>query len=515
MNTLQEAVSLHAQGQFERAVALYLQILEHEPQNADVMHLLGLATLNGGHAARAVGLLRESIAINPVSVAAQANLARALQATGNRKEALDHFDLAISAAPGNIEVLMDRGNLLAELNRMPESLASFDAVLAINPAHVGALNNRGKILALLRRHQDALLALDAAIAQDPGFVPSWVNRGNVLTSLCRFDEAYASFEHARAIAPDSPDVRWNASFLKLLRGDFHTGWEDFEARWAIPAFAQRRHVHLPVWQGDHDIRGKRVLLWYEQGFGDTLQFCRYAIMVAALGAVVVLEVQPALKPLLAASLRHAALVIAAGEPVPPCDFALPLMSLPHAFRTDSRTVPYAPAYLQADPVRVVEWEANLGARAQRLRIGVSFSGNVKHKSDMERSLNGALFEPLARRADLFIVQKGLREADASMLGELPGARYLGDHLGDFSDTAAVIANLDLVISVDTSLAHLAGALGKPVWVLLPASPDWRWQLDRDDSPWYPSARLFRQRQAGDWREVIGRVVHALEGFEPV
>jgi hypothetical protein len=277
----------------------------------------------------------------------------------------------------------------------------------------------------------------------------------------------------------------------------------------MPGFESRRHAHLPAWLGAVDIRGKRVLLWHEQGLGDTLQFCRYAVMVAALGALVVCEVQPSLKSLLATSLRHVALVVATGEPVPPCDYATPLMSLPLAFGTDSGSIPYAPAYLGADPARVAAWEKQLAPRRHPLRIGLTLSGNRAHKRDRTRSLEASRLAPLAGMADCLIVQKELREADASFLARSSDMRHVGDELGDFGDTAALIANLDLVISVDTSVAHLAAAMGKPVWLLLAVDADWRWQMERQDSPWYPTMRLFRQTEAGDWGELIERLALAL------
>ncbi|CAB3799953.1 tetratricopeptide repeat protein [Pararobbsia alpina] len=507
--TLQQAVSLHMQGRFAEAAALYQRFLDQEPRHGEVIELLGISQLADGDAQSAAGQFRQSIEIDPKRASLHANLGRALMALGRHEEAIASIDRALAATPDDVEAWINRGNSLGELERVAESLACFDAALRLKPDHAGALNNRGEALRKLERYDEALLCFDRVLALDPEFVLAGINRGNVLAILRRHDEALAAVKDVLAIAPDSTMAQWNSSLLNLLFGHFPAGWRAYEARWSMPGFESRRHTHLPVWLGATDLRGKRVLLWHEQGLGDTLQFCRYAVMVAALGALVVCEVQPSLKSLLATSLRNIAVVVATGDPVPPCDCATPLMSLPFAFGTDSGSIPYAPAYLAAEPARVAVWKQRLGPRRHPLRIGLTLSGNPAHKRDRTRSLDAVRVEPLAGMADCFIVQKERRETDASTFSRLPDMRYVGDELGDFGDTAALIANLDLVISVDTSIAHLAAAMGKPVWLLLAFDPDWRWQMERQDSPWYPTMRLFRQSEAGDWDEVIGRVAHAL------
>lgn len=583
---LHEAIGLHMQGQFERAATLYEKLLEDEPRNAEVLHLLGLCLHARGELARAVELLNLSIELDSRQAPAHASLGRALKDLGQTGEAIASFDRAIALSPESVDAWIERGNTLTATGRIHESLASFEAALAIDPGHAGALNNRGaalrelgrhdealtclrhasevepdnadillnlstalrntghdeesitcvdrilardpkhapalnnraNALANLRRHDEALPILDKAIAIAPDLASAWVNRGNVLAALCRHDDARASLQRALAITPDSAATQWNASLLELLLGHFSSGWQLYESRWAMPAFEPKRHAHLPVWLGETDLRDKRIVLWHEQGFGDTLQFCRYAIMVAALGAAVVLEVQPALKTLLARSLRGIARVMATGEPVPACDFATPLMSLPLAFGTQAGTIPFVPAYLTADLIGTATWAQRLGPRRHTLRIGIAFSGNATHKNDRERSLPASEFAPLlaspSGMAEWFIVQKGLRNADEQACSRLPDVHYVGGELKDFDDTAALIANLDLVISADTALAHLAGAQGRPVWIALPANPDWRWQRERTDSPWYPGTRLFRQPRPGNWSQVVQDIAQALTALAP-
>jgi tetratricopeptide (TPR) repeat protein len=535
-------------GQAPRAVELLRQSVDLAPDRPSAHANLGRALKEAGHGEAAIASFDRAIAAAPGDFDAWIDRGNTLATLGRIHESLTSFDAALAVNPSHVGALNNRGAALRELKRFDEavaclrraseiepdnadtllnlstalrncgrdeeSLACTDRILARNPRHAPALNNRANALANLRRHQEALPVLDQAIALEPDLASAWVNRGNVLSALCRHDDAHASLQHALTITPDSAATQWNASLMELLLGHFSTGWQAYESRWSMSSFELRRHTHLPLWLGSADIRDRRIVLWHEQGFGDTVQFCRYAIMVAALGAAVVLEVQPALKTLLAQSLRGIAMVVATGEPVPPCDFATPLMSLPLAFRTETSTIPFAPAYLRADPHSVANWTQRLGPRQRGLRIGLALSGNATHKNDRERSLPADQLAPLCDDAEWFIIQKELRNAGELTFSRLPGVRYVGDELGDFADTAALIANLDLVISVDTAVAHLAGALGKPVWVLLPANPDWRWQLERGDSPWYPSARLFRQPMPGDWDQVIQAVARALPSALP-
>jgi tetratricopeptide (TPR) repeat protein len=545
-------VCLHARGQTVRAVELLNRSIELDPHQAPTHASLGRALKDLGRTGESIASFDRAIAAAPDAVDAWIERGNTLTAMGRIDESLASFDAALAIDPGHAGAMNNRGSALRELGRYDEALTCLrrasevepdnadillnlstalrdtghneesidfvERILARYPDHVPALNNRANALANLRRHDEALPVLDKAIAIAPDLASAWVNRGNVLAALCRHDEAHESLQRALAITPDFAVTRWNTSLLELLLGHFSSGCQLYESRWAMPAFESKRHTHLPLWLGETDLRNKRIILWHEQGFGDTLQFCRYAIMAAALGAAVVLEVQPALKTLLARSLRGIALVIATGEPFPTCDFATPMMSLPHAFGTQAGTIPFVPVYLTANPLGMTTWAQRLGPRRHALRIGIAFSGNAKHKNDRERSLPASEFAPLlaspSGAAEWFIIQKGLRNADEQACSLLPNVRYVGDELEDFDDTAALIANLDLVISADTALAHLAGAQGKPVWVALPANPDWRWQLERTDSPWYPGTRLFRQPQPGNWSRVAQDIAQALTTFAP-
>lgn len=504
--------ALKALGQIDEAMACFDRAMSADPRYFAAWMERGIALVELDRVHEGLADFDRAIALEPTNPGALSNRGDALRRLRRFDESLACFDHALAIDPVNIDVLLNRSAALRDARRNAEALECVERILSVDPDNVPALNNQGNAQVNLRRYQEAVRSFERAIELDPGFIAAWINLANALVTLGRHDDAKAASDHALSLAPNSPAAHWNAALLDLRAGRYATGWERYQVRWLMSGFGSRRHTHLPLWLGKEDLRGKRIVLWQEQGLGDTIQFCRYAIMVASLGAAVVLEVQPSLKALMAQSLRGIAQVIATGEPGPHCDFATPLMSLPLAFETDANTIPFAPSYLRADEARVRVWAERLGPANGRCRIGLAYTGNPKHKGDAERSLDLGMLASLTSEADFCVVQKDARPGDQATLDAHPEIRHFGSMLGDFSETAALVANLDLVISVDTSLAHLAGALGKPVWILLPKHADWRWQLERDDSPWYPSAKLFRQRKAGGWDDVVTRVREALGVF---
>jgi tetratricopeptide (TPR) repeat protein len=360
----------------------------------------------------------------------------------------------------------------------------------------------------LRRFEEALASYDAALAARPDYAEALANRGATLYELARFDAASASYEQAIALCPDHADAHFFKGLSSLVTGDFARGWIEYEWRRKAPsARITQRDLPQPRWLGDGDIAGKTILLHSEQGLGDTIQFCRYVPLVAERGGRVILEVERPLRALMT-GLAGTALVVAKGDPLPAFDLQCPLPSLPLAFQSRLETIPSTTPYLRVPKQALDRWRALLGTR-RSLRIGLAWSGNTKHVRDRERSMRLRDLLPLLDIEATFVsLQKEVRAGDAASLESCNMLRFSGE-IGDFSDTAALISQLDLVISVDTSVAHLAGALGKPVWILLTHAPDWRWLLDRDDSPWYPSARLFRQRETREWGSVTMRVREAL------
>jgi tetratricopeptide (TPR) repeat protein len=453
-----------------------------------------------------------AIALKPDHVDAINNRGTTLRALKRFEEALANYDQAIALRPGKVDALHNRGNALNDLNRFEEALSSFDQAIALRPNLAEGFNNRGIALLNLRRIEEALASFDQAIALSPSLAESFNNRGIALLNLPRVEEALASFDQAIAVDPNHAEGFRNRAFCKLLVGRWIDGWTDYEWRWKTHQMAaERRNFKQPQWFGSSDIAGKTLLLHAEQGFGDTIMMARYIARVVKTGARVVLEAPSALTPLLAEI--DMAQLVTRGQPLPAFDRHCPLMSLPLAFGTTVNTIQADIPYLSVPPVHAQKWLGQL-PKSDRPRVGIVWSGSPDHIRDRERSIALRRVLPLLSRTDLqfFGLQKFLREEDAAILRNYPQIENLGDAIESFADTAAIISALDLVISVDTSVAHLAGALGKPVWILLPFTPDWRWLLDRHDSPWYPTARLFRQSHVDDWDGVIAEISQELSLF---
>jgi len=391
-------------------------------------------------------------------------------------------------------------------NDPERALAHFQRAVASNPDYADAHSNTGNALSTLGRIEEALASYRKAIAIRPDHTEAQNNLGTALWGLNRHEEALARFELAQAIRPDYVEAHLNEGLVRLTLGDYATGWKKYAWRRLTPSFSQgRQRPPRPLWLGQWDIADKTILLHGEQGLGDTILFSRYVPAVARRGARVILAVQQPLAALMA-GLEGVSVLRAKGEPIPPHDGFCPLPSLPLAFATTLETIPAEVPYLTAPADRLLRWRPIMEALGQR-RVGLMWSGSVQN-----RAIPLDLLLPLLDQPGLTWValHKEVREQDQPLLATTRMATFLGDSQADLADTAAMIATLDLVITVDTVIAHLAGALGKPVWILLPFSADWRWLRDREDSPWYPTARLFRQTQVGDWAAVVEQVRAALK-----
>jgi tetratricopeptide (TPR) repeat protein len=539
--------ALHQKQQLAEAEALYAQVLQLEPSHFDALHLSGITAAQRRDLQRARELLGQAIAAHPQHAVAYVNRGAVLQDLRLWQEALADYDSALArqqGQPGEADLHNHRGNVLKELRRYPEALQSYDRAIALAPERANFHNNRGITLRVAGSYPEALAAFDRALALDPAYAQAFNNRANTLNNLGRRAEALQSYEQAIALQPDvatfhtnrgnilqelqQPEAalqsyrqatrldptdahaRWSLSLGLLQLGQFDEGWPAYESRWERPQYRERRNAHFlrPRWSGGAELQGQTVLIHAEQGLGDTLQFCRYAIEVARRGGKVLLEVQPPLRGLLQ-ELLDVVQVLSPGDPLPLFDLQCPLLSLPLAFGTRLDSIPAPVPYLRASPAKIARWQGALGSRT-RPRVGLAWSGSSSHQHDSKRSIALAEFLRLLP-ADVQPVslQKEVREADRQALQGRADMFHFGEALADFSDTAALCELVDVVVCVDTSVAHLAGALGKPVWLLLPVNPDWRWLLDRTDSPWYPSARLFRQTVAGEWGDVLGDVRRAL------
>jgi tetratricopeptide (TPR) repeat protein len=466
-------------------------------------------------------------------------------------DALASFDRAIALKPNYAEAYNNRGIILGDLDRLDDAIASFDQAIALKPDHAGAHNNRAVALQDSKRIDDALAGFDTAIALKPDYAEAYFNRATAMHALRRFDETLADFNRAVALRPDyaeayhnlgvalqdlrrlddalaaygkaivlRPDYAesyHNQSFCLLQMGRYEQGWRLHEWRHKVETADGNRFFAQPLWLGNEDISNKTVFVHWEQGFGDTLLFCRYATLLKRRGARVVMSVQEPLYRLL----KHTSpdVQIINHDEVPAAfDYHCPMLSLPLAFATTVDTIPSEQPYILADKQLRKAWDARLPPRAilpggrTKPRIGVAWSGNEKQKNDPNRSMTLLTLAPLfSADAHWISLQKEVRPHDAALLGTLPIVSF-GDELRDFADTAALLDLMDLVITVDTSVAHLAGAMGKALWIMLAYHADWRWLLDRDDCPWYPTARLFRQDESRSYEKVIARIQGAAHDF---
>jgi Flp pilus assembly protein TadD len=418
------------------------------------------------------------------------------------------YRTVLAASPRHAATMTLLATVMAQRGQTEEAVRLFDTSLKLDRNQETALFNRGNALFALQRHAEALASYNRAVALWPSHTPLLNNRGNALFALGRKLEALASLDCVAALAPDHAEAQFTRALLRLRLGDYAEGWRLAEWRWLAPGAPPRRNFAPPLWLGEEDIAGKTLLLHAEQGFGDTIQYCRYAPLAAARGAHVVLEAQRPLLPALA-RLEGVAQLVAAGDALPPFERHCPMMSLPLAFRTRLDSVPRDVAYLQASQETVRLWAERLGPRGVP-RIGLVWAGSPMNTINDQRSVGlSALLPLLGCGAEVIALQKDLTPADRALLAATPGLRNLGDDLMDFGDTAAVVHLLDLVVTVDTAVAHLAGAMGRPVWVLLSPAADWRWLVGDADAPWYPTARLFRWDSARGWPGVVAKVKAAL------
>ena len=498
--------ALKALGRLDEALSSYDRALKARPDDAQALFNRGVTLHELKRFDEALASYDRALAVRPDHAEALSNRGDALRGLGRLEDALASYDRALAMRPDYAEVLSNRGNVLKALRRFDDALASYDTALRLSPDNPATLSNRAVTLQALDRLDEALWSCDRALALNASSIEALNNRASVLQEQRRFDEALATYDRAIAIAPDYAEAQANRAFLLLLTGDFAKGWPAYEWRRKLPSWVERGFTQ-PEWSGE-DIAGKRLLLHAEQGFGDTIQFARYAGLAAMRGADVVLEVQPSLAPLLG-GLFGVEMVAVGRDRLPPFDLHCSLLSLPHMFATTMATIPGGVPYIVAPADRIAAWASRLPTDG--LRVGLAWSGHPDNARDHERSIPFARLAPLIDIPGIRFVslQKDIRAADVD---DFHRSRNLIDLLGelrDFADTAAIIAQLDLVITVDTAVAHLAGAMGKPVWVLLPRVPDFRWLLDRTTSPWYPSARLFRKGQADAWDAVIAGVAREL------
>jgi len=542
-------MSLYRAGRLGEAERLFAEVRQLEPTNFDAHYLSGVICLQSRRMQQGAELLAKAVTLNPRAPFAHFDLGCALSMLGRHEQALASYDNALTLKPDHPDAHVNRGNALSELNRNDEAvvsyrkaialrpdlidahsnlgvalnalalheeaLASHDKALALRPNYASAHNNRAAVLYELKRHAESLASADKAIALNPSYAEAHSNRGNALKELNRHEEALASYDKALALSPKD-SVHQNRSLLLLLLGRFEDGFREYEYR--KRGLIQQRFLAFPerLWLGEGSIAGKTLLVYQDFLIGDVLQFCRYAKVAESHGAKVILLVQKSLHRLLQ-QLSPTIDLLLEDEAMPDFDFHCPLMSMPLAFKTTLETIPSTVPYLRAEDERVRRWREKLGAEG--FKIGICWEGStLAYAASLERSCGLTEFLNIAKipSARLISLQKSSGAAQQLDLPAGMKVESLGEEFDAgpdaFLDAAAVMESLDLVVSVDTSIAHLAGALARPTFVVLKYMPDWRWLLGRDDSPWYPTMRLFRQRRAGDWASAFAQVENQLSSM---
>ncbi|MEG4343983.1 tetratricopeptide repeat protein [Microcoleus sp. A003_D6] len=513
---LRQAEQLMETGDREEAIALYEQIISIEPNCVQARINFGFLKQEKGELDAAIPHYREALAIDPNIPQTAYNLAKIFEEQGQVEEAIAHYEQALVAQPDFVPALINLAVALQEKGELLRAIELYRRALEIHPHSWEAYNNLATVLQEQGNLEDALEYYHKALELLPDFVEAINNLGRTFLEKGAVEDAIACYRRAIHLSPNHASAHLNLSLALLLMGDLENGLAEYEWRWQIKEFHTGHSCFLtgpentvsareyrPLWDGS-DLVGKTILLHAEQGLGDSLQFIRYAAIVKNKGGRVIVGCYPQLHRLFA-RVDGIDLLIVKGEPLPEFDVQAPMLSLPYILGTNLETIPANTAYLS--PPAGAEF-ALLPDRT--LKVGIVWAGNPKHRKNKQRSCSLSQFLPLldVSGVSFYSLQKEVSEADRALLNQT-SIVDLSPHFGDFADTAAAIAKLDLVISVDTAVAHLAGALGKPVWILLAFSPDWRWLLEREDSPWYPTARLFRQHQRGGWESVFDRVAEAL------
>jgi len=529
---------MHQEGRLDQAEAVYNEILRSMPRHFDALRLLATIAAQRKNSETAVELFDQALKINPDHASTLNNRGNALLDLKRYNEALESYGRALELEPDYAEAHYNRGNTMVDLKHHEQSqesykralnnrgyalvdlkhhedaLKSYDRALKIRPDYAEALYNRGNALHELRRSEEALESYDHALKLEPDHAEALFNRGNALLDLKRYEEALESYGRALKIKPDYAEVHLNRAFVWLLLGDFLRGWPEYEWRWKRMGLREGfslPQISKPRWSGE-PLNGRTILLHWEQGLGDTFQFVRYARLFQRQGARVVVVCQKQLAQLFRRC-EGIDQLVPQGEPLPDFDFWTPLMSIPGLLRTDQEAIPGECGYLSADPALVARWKTRL-EDFPGFRIAIAWQGTPCIQAEGQRPIPLKFFAQLAQVPGVRLInlQKGPGDgqlAELAGLFELIQFEDLDTTNGAFMDTAAIMRSVDLIVSCDTSAVHLAGALGVPAWLAQTFSPDCRWFLDRDDSPWYSSLRLFRQRAQGDWTEVFQRMALAL------
>ncbi len=502
-------VALRRSGQPVAAAACFRQVLALEPGNATAFNRLGSVLHSMGQIDEGIAALIEAVRLGPDVAGFHFDAGTGYAKMGQSDQAIRYYREATRLDPKNAHYMYNFGAALAERGNFPEALDAFDKTIEMTPNSPRAHSNKGMVLNRLGQRSESLASLRHAVELDPDFPGSYNALGAFLEDEGKWNEAIDAYRKAIALDPESALYRWNYARALMVVGQWKEGWEDFESRLKLASLRLNRGFPQPQWDGS-DPAGKTILAHAEGGHGDALNFVRFVPLVAQRGAKMILECHRGLAPLFE-GMDGVDRVIARGQPLPAFDWQIPLQSLPRIFGITPQNIPNQVPYVSAPADRAQRWADRLAAET-KLRVGLVWSG-TKYSDTDYRTRTIDVFAPLAEvpGVKFFSLQKGKDSAQAPPPG-MDWADFTSE-LNDFADTAALVQNLDLVISVDTSPAHLAGAMGKPVWVLIMFKSEFRWLLDRTDTPWYPTMRLFRQPTETDWQTPIREMAAALRGFK--
>jgi len=503
---MREGCAMLGTGNYGDAEALFRQVLAALPNSAEAHCNLAAALQETGRSEEARGHLHIAITLEPNYGLAHFNLGVALRSMSRLKDAMQSFSRAVSLMPRDFDSHLNLAEVLLELRDPDIALKHARRAVGLNSGKSAAHNVLGLAFLALGRLDEARKCFNRTISLKPNSPDAHNNLGTTFKRLNKLEESVTHYRRALALDPNYAEAHLNEALSQLLMGNLRIGWEQHEWRWKCKrAQSLEFNYSRPLWLGGQDIRGKTILLHAEQGLGDTLQFVRYAPAVAEQGARVLLLVQPSLKSLLS-GVAGVESTYASRQALPDFDLHCPLMTLPLAFSTELATIPRTIPYIRAPENHLAKWREAFSS-VEKPKIGIAWSGNPIHTDDRNRSLPLSLFRQIFSEVEceFHILQTAINESDSLVLSATAEVVDHRSRIEDFSDTAAVVENLDLIVTVDTSVAHLSGAMGKPTWILLPFSPDWRWLLDRTDSPWYPTARLYRQGTIGNWESALSRV----------
>jgi tetratricopeptide (TPR) repeat protein len=503
---LQLALRKHQAGDLSLAATIYTEIIEFQPDNLNALLMLGITYVKLCNYDAAINYFKEAIKINPSFTEAYYNLGNALRDKKQFDDALACYQKVLQLNPSHADAYVNLGIINRIKGIFSEEIICYQKAIEINPNSIEAYYNLGNALLDNEQFNDAAACYQNVIQINPNIIQAYMYLGLIFRITAHLNEALTCYQKVIQLNPDYAEAHWQMANILLLMEDFKNGWKEYEWLWKTEDFKNRkRSFSQPPWQGQ-DIKGLTILLYAEYGFGDTIQFIRYAPLVAKLGATIIVECQKELASLLK-SAEGIQNVISHGEPLPDFDIHCSLMRLPIIFDTSLKNIPANIPYITANPILVEKWRNRIQHDDSRLKIGLVWAGI----SMPRKYCSLEAFAPFGQLKDVtfYSLQKGKNK---DQIKNPPKGMKLIDYTDefcDFSDTAAFIENLDLVISIDTSVAHLAGAMGKPVWTLIHFVPDWRWFLNREDSPWYPTMRLFRQSALEDWESVISNILYKL------